>query len=503
GRYEERRLGKRLSGELASLALGLFRDDPDAGVHGAAGWLLHRLGRGGDARRAEAALAGAAPGARRWLVNGQRQAFSVIPSPRPFALAARETTSRDFKRFLEERPAFGRGFKGNPERNRNPDSPATGVRWLEAVAYCRWLSEQEGVPEGEMCYPPLAEIEAAMERKKALALPADLLERAGYRLPTEAEWEQACRAGTTGPRPWGEADDLLKLHAWTGMDATTAPPAVGQLMPTGHGLFDMVGGAFEWCHDALPGGGRPIRGGAWAIPPSVARSSYRLPQHPNEVNPNPMVGFRVARTLPPDRGTLEDGERRFAYVPAEGDLVFFDDRNPAWTALFTLAGTGPPLHMGIVVKRLGGGMAILEAGPDDTVWVSLQEAGTRLRQFARDFPKGAVTIRRCRKALGKKESAALSRFAARQDGKRYAVLRLLAQGTLVCARHLLRPWMARTHLDRDAWFCSELAVAGATVAGLVGKEIPANTVYPADLADDRRFKLGATWHPAMTWKPSP
>ena len=88
----------------------------------------------------------------------------------------------------------------------------------------------------------------------------------------------------------------------------------------------------------------------------------------------------LAMAPPSPCGWLRCGADLVAYSPREGDLVFFDDRSPAWTALFVLAGTGPPLHMGIVVRRLGGGMAILEAGPDDTVWVKLQDAGPRLRQ---------------------------------------------------------------------------------------------------------------------------
>src|SRR5438128_10666081 len=60
-----------------------------------------------------------------------------------------------------------------------------------------------------------------------------------------------------------------------------------------------------------------------------------------------------------------------AYVPREGDLIFYDDKSLFWTALFIWAGSGPPLHMGIVVKKTDGTLAVLEAGPDDTVHVDL------------------------------------------------------------------------------------------------------------------------------------
>jgi hypothetical protein len=189
------------------------------------------------------------------------------------------------------------------------------------------------------------------------------------------------------------------------------------------------------------------------------------------------------------------------YIPREGDLIFYDDRKAGWTALFRLAGTGPPLHMGIVVRRSDGRLAVLEAGPDDTLWVASLRVETRLRQFHRDFG-GEVVIRRCRRALTARESRALSLFAAAQEGKPYAVLRLLAQGTPFRARG---PWPAAppaTHLNRGSWICSELAAAAASVAGLIDpSEVPANTVYPRDLVDDRRFNLGTGYHPAEAWRP--
>jgi hypothetical protein len=189
------------------------------------------------------------------------------------------------------------------------------------------------------------------------------------------------------------------------------------------------------------------------------------------------------------------------YRPREGDLVFYDDHNRTWTALFALAGTGPPLHMGIVVKKPGGVLAVLEAGPDDSVWVKVLDLRPRLRQFRRDF-HGTITIRRCKVRLSRQQSAALTRFAMAQEGKRYAALRLLAQGTPLRVRGPLEPLLGQTHMDRDAWICSELAVAAGTVVGLFDpKVVRSNATYPRDLIDNRRFDLRAAWDDPAQWQP--
>jgi hypothetical protein len=184
-----------------------------------------------------------------------------------------------------------------------------------------------------------------------------------------------------------------------------------------------------------------------------------------------------------------------AYQPREGDLVFYDDHKLVWTLLFAYAGTGSPLHVGIVVKKADGRLAVLEAGPDDTVWVDLIDLVPRLEKF-----QGTVTIRRCKKELTRAQSLALSRFALQQEGKRYAVLRLLLQGTWLRPRGPLGLLYAKTYLDRDSWICSELAVAASVVAGLLERgRVPANATYPRDLVDNRRYDLSAVWHDPAEW----
>jgi hypothetical protein len=190
------------------------------------------------------------------------------------------------------------------------------------------------------------------------------------------------------------------------------------------------------------------------------------------------------------------------YVPKQGDLIFYDDHNLFWTALFLWAGTGPPTHVGIVVKKDDGTLAVLEAGPDDTIWVKLLDVAPRLPKFHEDY-QGTITIRRCKKDLTSEQSQALTKFATAQDGKRYAIVRLLVQGTRFRNRGPVREiFLAHTVLDRSSWICSELVVAAGTVAGLFPDTVKSNVTYPLDLVNDRRHDLSRTWHAAMTWQPT-
>src|SRR5262249_26118340 len=141
------------------------------------------------------------------------------------------------------------------------EGPMILVSWFQAAAYCNWLSKEEGLDE---CYPPLEKIGDGMQ------MPQGYLQRTGYRLPTEAEWEYACRAGAVTSRFYGTSEKLLGRYAWyreTTEDKRTQPG--GLLKPNDLGLFDAYGNVWEWCQDVYEGAyERPVGGG-----PSVDEES--------------------------------------------------------------------------------------------------------------------------------------------------------------------------------------------------------------------------------------
>jgi formylglycine-generating enzyme required for sulfatase activity len=225
------------------------------------------------------------------------------------------------RRFQDEMEQRGRLPKRSAETtfSRKSQGPALGVDYFLAARYCNWLSDREGLPASEWCFRELPE--------GGLTLAPDYLKRSGYRLPTEAEWEYACRAGSSTPRFYGrgfqEKDPMLPRYAWCidGYARNRAHP-VAQLKPNDLGLFDMLGNAHEWCLDAKrpycqgdcgrvrvdvedpeapgPSSARILRGGWFHLPASGLSSSHR--SWSRAAYGHFETGFRLARTLRPGGG---------------------------------------------------------------------------------------------------------------------------------------------------------------------------------------------------------
>ena len=127
----------------------------------------------------------------------------------------------------------------------DPGRPDDRVLLVYAAAFCNWLSEQEGLPKDQWCYLPAEN----GKYTTGMTIPADVLRRKGYRLPTEAEWEYACRSGTMTSRYYGLSLDLLEGYARYQVNSKEHAWACGSLRPNDLGLFDMLGNMFEWVQD--------------------------------------------------------------------------------------------------------------------------------------------------------------------------------------------------------------------------------------------------------------
>jgi formylglycine-generating enzyme required for sulfatase activity len=320
----------------AAELLELYRDDPDPGIHGAAEWVLKRWGMGEDIAIIDTELAtGKVEDERQWYVTQQGHTMVVIPGPveflmgspatekerhasehlhrkrigRSFAIASKEVTVRQFQEFLRNTPVARHTYAKRyaPEEN----YPQISVTWYEAAAYCRWLSEQEGIPEDQMCYPSIAEI------KEGMKLPSDYLSRTGYRLPGEAEWEYACRSNAVTSGCYGVADELLGQYAWFTKTSQERTWPVGSLKPNDTGLFDMQGNVNEWCQERYvsysgslgsvsedredntsirDSTSRLLRSGSFSYLASDVRSAQRNNDQPRTRSVT--YGFRPSRTLP-------------------------------------------------------------------------------------------------------------------------------------------------------------------------------------------------------------
>ncbi|KPK65132.1 MAG: hypothetical protein AMK73_03840 [Planctomycetes bacterium SM23_32] len=203
--------------------------------------------------------------------RGDDEAEHKVRITKPFYIGITEVTEPQWKAVMGTEP-WG--------RSREPNAAAVLLSWHDATAFCERVSAATGKV---------------------------------VELPTEAEWEYACRAGSDTTYAFGPDPNGLNDYAWYKANAGAWPKGVRQKAPNAWGLYDMHGNVWEWCQDwwqrdyylnsptddpvclepaaDLPTAFRALRGGSWAAPPEQCRSANRHidgPDHANLVN-----GFRV------------------------------------------------------------------------------------------------------------------------------------------------------------------------------------------------------------------
>jgi hypothetical protein len=206
----------------------------------------------------------------------------------------------------------------------------------------------------------------------------------------------------------------------------------------------------------------------------------------------------------------EDKKRRFPvtpYAPQPGDLMFSADGSVFWLAMHKLAGTSHPTHSAIVFQRPDRSMAILEAGPHDTLHIRSMDAIPHLRSYEEE---GRVWIRKRACPLTAEQSARLTEFAVKQDGKRFAIIRLGQQLTVLRARGPIKTcFFAKPYgPERSSYYCAELCMEALVATGALDAATtrPAAT-YPRDFFMDaslnpyinKHLKLAPDWDPPARW----
>ncbi len=219
-------------------------------------------------------------------------------------------------------PINGSHFKG-------PDLPTEMIGWGKAALYCNMRSEAEGL---QPCYNEYGECD---------------FEADGYRLPTEAEWEYACRAGSASLYGFGSDPRDLDQHAWYAGNANKKTHPAGRKTPNAWGLFDMHGNVAEWCNDyydpeyyknspvknprgPAEGERNVLRGGHWGASPEACTSAFRAGEEPGFSDAcfaRDAIGFRCVRRAPsqsdgnPAAGKIAAGEAKHSVAGGPGSVT--------------------------------------------------------------------------------------------------------------------------------------------------------------------------------------
>ena len=311
--------------------LELYQNQPDSGLHGALDWILRqKLGQSPACDKSMQVRVQGSEAVKNWSVNLLGQCFINIKGPvkffmgsptdepdrveneklheslipRSFALSQKLVT-------VEQYLKFNPSFPATRSHAKVADKPVAGISWYQAAKYCNWLSEQEKIPQSHWCYLPNQNGQYAA----GMRIANDFLNKKGYRLPTEAEWEYCARAGTKTAWYFGDDGSQIDHFAYYQLNSNNQIWPVGQLKPNALGFFDISGNLYQWTQDILQSYGdspviedskvdlrvvddmssRVLRGGAFYYPKDILRSAHRGGLKPDQSSDG--SGFRIAKTL--------------------------------------------------------------------------------------------------------------------------------------------------------------------------------------------------------------
>ena len=262
---------------------------------------------------------------RRDLDAGDRAIDQTVTLTRAFLMGDCEVTRAQYQTFIDdpdypadEKPEEWHGSDSGD--NLTEEHPIQSVNSIDAVLFCNWLSRKEGLPPcyersgerqpgvpGNEPFPSAQELRMAEAAVEAWRL---VPEANGYRLPTEAEWEYACRAETRTEFCFGDDETLLDRYA---VYRSSTTDSCRSKLPNSRGLFDMHGNVFEWCGDSFrqygsetavtdpvggaAGPGRVLRGGSFSGTGNIMRSSMYAVTNTSTMRRSGN-GFRVVKSYP-------------------------------------------------------------------------------------------------------------------------------------------------------------------------------------------------------------